>query len=50
MAEFNLLLKQKLPGIYCLPSAKSALTWFGVLFIRQGSYQEGVFRYCPPPG
>jgi len=45
MAEFNLLLKQKLPGIYCLPSAKSALTWFGVLFIRQGAYQEGVFRF-----
>jgi len=45
MAEFNLLLKQKLPGIYCLPSAKSALTWYGVLFIRQGAYQEGVFRF-----
>lgn len=45
MAEFNLLLKQKLPGIYCLPSARSALTWFGVLFIRQGPYQEGVFRF-----
>ena len=43
MAEFNLLLKQKLPGIYCIPSAMSSLTWF--LFIRQGAYQEGVFRY-----
>jgi len=45
MAEFNLLLKQKLPGIYCIPSAKSSLVWFGVLFIRQGPYQEGVFRF-----
>ena len=45
MAEFNLLLKQKLPGIYCIPSAMSSLTWYGVLFIRQGAYQEGVFRY-----
>jgi len=45
MAEFNLLLKQKLPGIYCIPSAKSPLVWFGVLFIRQGPYQEGVFRF-----
>ena len=44
MAEFNLLQKQKLPGIYCIPSAKSPLVWFGVLFIRQGPYQEGVFR------
>lgn len=45
MAEFNLLLKQKLPGIYCIPSAKSPLIWFGVLFIRQGAFQEGVFRF-----
>jgi len=45
MAEYNLLLKQKLPGIYCIPSANSSLLWFGVLFIRQGPYQEGVFRF-----
>lgn len=45
IAEFNLLLKQRLPGIYCIPSAKSPLTWFGVLFIRQGAFQEGVFRF-----
>lgn len=45
MAEFNLLLKQKLPGIYCIPSAKSPLVWYGVLFIRQGAYQEGIFRF-----
>ena len=44
MAEYNLLLKQKLPGIYCIPSANSSLLWYGVLFIRQGPYQEGVFR------
>ena len=45
MAEYNLLLKQKLPGIYCIPSSSSSLTWYGVLFIRQGPYQEGVFRW-----
>jgi len=45
MAEFNLLLKQRLPGIYCIPSHGSSLTWFGVLFIRQGPYQGGVFRF-----
>ena len=43
MAELNLLLNQKLPGIYCILSAMSSLTWF--LFIRQRAYQEGVFRY-----
>ena len=43
MAQINLLLNQKLPGIYCILSAMSSLTWF--LFIRQRAYQEGVFRY-----
>ena len=28
MAELNLLLNQKLPGIYCILSAMSSLTWF----------------------
>ena len=41
MARINLLLNQKLPGIYCILSAMSSLTWF--LFIRQGAYQEGIF-------
>ena len=45
LAEFNLLQKQKMPGVYVIPSSKSPLVWFGVLFIRQGMYQEGVFRF-----
>ncbi|XP_006816984.1 AKT-interacting protein-like [Saccoglossus kowalevskii] len=45
LAEYNQLLKQRLPGVYVLPSARSALLWFGVLFIRQGLYQEGVFKF-----
>ena len=39
MAELNLLLNQKLPGIYCILSAMSSLTWF--LFIRQGPIRRG---------
>ncbi|XP_023327829.1 AKT-interacting protein [Eurytemora carolleeae] len=45
MAEFQLLQQQRLPGIYCLPAHSSPLTWWGVLFIRQGPYQGGVFRF-----
>ncbi|XP_013411457.1 uncharacterized protein LOC106174438 isoform X3 [Lingula anatina] len=45
LAEYNQLQKQKLPGVYVIPSAKSALFWNGVLFIRQGLYQEGIFRF-----
>jgi len=45
LAEYNELRKQKLPGVYVIPSAKSALHWHGVLFVRQGLYQEGIFRF-----
>lgn len=45
LAEYNQLQKQKLPGVYVIPSAKSALFWYGVLFIRQGLYQGGVFKF-----
>ncbi|CAI5646068.1 unnamed protein product [Oreochromis niloticus] len=45
LAEFTLVIKQKLPGIYVQPSHKSALMWFGVIFIRHGLYQDGVFKF-----
>lgn len=45
MAEYKLLMQQKCPGCYVMPSALSPLIWYGILFIRQGLYQEGVFRY-----
>ncbi|XP_074646033.1 AKT-interacting protein-like isoform X2 [Tubulanus polymorphus] len=45
LAEYHQLQKQRLPGVYVIPSAKSSLLWFGVLFIRQGLYQDGVFKF-----
>ncbi|XP_052233580.1 AKT-interacting protein-like isoform X1 [Dreissena polymorpha] len=45
MNEYNMLHKQKLPGIYVIPSALSPLIWNGVLFLRQGLYQDAVFRF-----
>lgn len=45
MSEYLLLMKQQLSGVYVMPSANSAFMWFGVLFIRQGLYQGGVFRF-----
>lgn len=45
LAEFTLVIKQKLPGIYIQPSYRSALMWFGVIFIRHGLYQDGVFKF-----
>ncbi|XP_063801685.1 AKT-interacting protein isoform X1 [Pseudophryne corroboree] len=45
LAEFTLVVKQKLPGVYIQPSYRSALMWFGVIFIRHGLYQDGVFKF-----
>lgn len=45
MAEYNQLYKHKLPGVYVVPSALTPLVWNGVLFIRQGLYQAGVFNF-----
>lgn len=45
MAEYNQLRSQRLPGVYVLPAAKSPLIWFGVIFIRMGSYQDGIFKF-----
>ena len=45
LAEFTLVVKQKLPGVYVQPSYRSALMWFRVIFIRHGLYQDGVFKF-----
>ncbi|XP_042208377.1 AKT-interacting protein-like isoform X2 [Homarus americanus] len=45
LAEYNLLQKQRVSGVYVVPSGKSPLVWFGVMFLRQGIYQEGIFRF-----
>lgn len=45
MAEYNMIQRQKISGVYVVPSAKSALVWNGVVFVRQGLYQDGVFRF-----
>lgn len=29
-----------------IPSARSPLVWFGVIFVRHGLYQDGVFKFC----
>jgi len=45
LAEYNLLQKQKLPGVYVIPSSETSLCWYGIIFIRLGVYQEGIFRF-----
>lgn len=44
-AEFNLFAHQNLPGVYCIPKSVNPREWLGALFIRQGLYQCGIFRF-----
>ncbi|KAK6623469.1 hypothetical protein RUM43_009321 [Polyplax serrata] len=45
MAEYLMLQKQELTGIYVIPSDVDPLVWFGVIFVRQGLYEGGIFRF-----
>ncbi|XP_057325027.1 protein crossbronx homolog isoform X1 [Microplitis mediator] len=45
LSEYKLMQTQDLKGIYVIPSAQNPFLWFGVLFVRQGIYQGGVFRF-----
>ncbi|CAG5021907.1 unnamed protein product [Parnassius apollo] len=45
MAEYRMLQTENLPGIYVIPSYENSLLWFGVIFVRSGVYEGGVFRF-----
>lgn len=51
LQQFSVLLEyEKLqdfapPGMYVMPSLDSALTWHGTIFVRQGFYRGGVFKF-----
>jgi len=36
---------EKLGGVYVIPSQQSCNMWFGVMFIHQGPFMGGVFRF-----
>ena len=46
MGEYQMLRSQNLNGIYVIPSARTPLVWFGIVFVRHGLYQGGIFRFC----
>ncbi|XP_065354062.1 AKT-interacting protein isoform X1 [Cloeon dipterum] len=45
LPEYNMLQGCAIPGVYCVPAANTPLMWFGVIFVRQGPYVGGVFRF-----
>ncbi|RNA40197.1 AKT-interacting -like [Brachionus plicatilis] len=44
-AEYQQLLKHQIPNVYVIPSATSSFIWYGVIFLHQGLYEGGVFRF-----
>ncbi|KAK9686786.1 Ubiquitin-conjugating enzyme [Popillia japonica] len=45
LAEYKMLQSENLQGIYVIPSKESCLLWFGVIFVRNGFYEDGIFRF-----
>jgi ubiquitin-protein ligase len=43
--EFKALKNNVPNGVYVLPSFDSLREWSGVIFLRQGLYQKGIFRF-----
>ncbi|XP_013188907.2 AKT-interacting protein isoform X2 [Amyelois transitella] len=40
-----MLQTENLQGIYVIPSYENSFEWFGVIFVRAGYYEGGVFRF-----
>ncbi|XP_014672437.1 PREDICTED: AKT-interacting protein-like [Priapulus caudatus] len=45
IAEYGLVQRRPLPGIYVIPSEQSCATWHGVAFPRAGLYRGGAYRF-----
>ncbi|XP_018577169.1 protein crossbronx homolog [Anoplophora glabripennis] len=45
LAEYKMIQSENLQGVYVIPSKESSLKWFGVIFVRSGPYEDGIFRF-----
>lgn len=45
MNELCHLAQNHLKGVYAMPSLKSLNVWHGIIFVRGGPYQNGIFRF-----
>lgn len=45
LSELNLVRRQRPVGVFVIPSSASALIWFGIIFVRQGYYEGGAFKF-----
>ncbi|KAL3280883.1 hypothetical protein HHI36_004111 [Cryptolaemus montrouzieri] len=45
LAEYKTVMTEEIPGIYVIPSRQNFLEWFGVIFVKRGLYEDGIFRF-----
>ncbi|XP_044750284.1 protein crossbronx homolog [Coccinella septempunctata] len=45
LAEYKTVISENIQGVYVIPSRDNFLAWFGVIFVKSGPYEEGVFRF-----
>lgn len=45
LAEYKMIQSETISGVFVIPSATSSLIWFGVIFVRIGTYQDAIFRF-----
>ena len=43
--ELELIFLNSQDGIHVVPSCKSLQIWFGVIFVKEGPYNEGIFHF-----
>ncbi|KAF5277748.1 hypothetical protein FQR65_LT03728 [Abscondita terminalis] len=45
LAEYKMVIRENITSIYVIPSNENSLVWFGVIFVRSGLYEDGIFRF-----
>ncbi|XP_023019488.2 ubiquitin E2 variant domain-containing protein pendolino [Leptinotarsa decemlineata] len=45
LAEYKMIQSENIRGVYVIPSRENSLMWFGIIFVRSGYFEGGVFRF-----
>ncbi|KAB0797644.1 hypothetical protein PPYR_08637 [Photinus pyralis] len=45
LAEYKMVVSENIKSIYVIPSKENSFVWFGVIFVRSGLYEDGIFRF-----
>ncbi|GMR59286.1 hypothetical protein PMAYCL1PPCAC_29481, partial [Pristionchus mayeri] len=46
ISEYAILGRKPIEGMFIMPGHINILEWWGILFIRNGIYTGGIFRFC----